>query len=57
MTAHLTTHVLDTTGGTPAAGVAVTLRDASGGTIAEAVTANTMAPHQGIPGILGSAER
>ena len=38
MTAHLTTHVLDTTGGTPAAGVAVTLRDASGGTNAEAVT-------------------
>ena len=38
MTAHLTTHVLDTTGGTPAAGVAVTLRHASGAAIAEAVT-------------------
>ena len=38
MTAHLTTHVLDTTGGTPAAGVAVTLRHASGEAIAEAVT-------------------
>ncbi|MBD3752934.1 MAG: hydroxyisourate hydrolase [Micrococcales bacterium] len=38
MTAHLTTHVLDTTSGMPATGVAVTLRDASGEAIAEAVT-------------------
>ena len=38
MTAHLTTHILDTTTGTPAPGVAVTLRDASGSGIADAVT-------------------
>jgi 5-hydroxyisourate hydrolase len=38
VTAHLTTHILNTTSGTPAAGVAVTLRDASGDTIATAVT-------------------
>ncbi|WP_341579753.1 hydroxyisourate hydrolase [Microbacterium schleiferi] len=38
MTAHLTTHILNTTSGTPAAGVAVTLRGASGEAIAEAVT-------------------
>lgn len=36
--ATLSTHVLDTATGRPAAGVAVRLQDAAGGTIAEAVT-------------------
>ncbi|ALJ22200.1 hydroxyisourate hydrolase [Microbacterium sp. No. 7] len=32
--AHLTTHILDATGGTPAVGVAVTLLDADGAVVA-----------------------
>jgi 5-hydroxyisourate hydrolase len=36
--ATLSTHVLDTATGRPAAGIAVTLRDADGTTLAEAVT-------------------
>jgi 5-hydroxyisourate hydrolase len=38
MTGRLTTHVLDTAHGTPAAGVAVTLCDAEGAEIARATT-------------------
>ncbi|MBT2501251.1 hydroxyisourate hydrolase [Curtobacterium sp. ISL-83] len=35
---HLTTHVLDTTHGRPAAGIAVTLRDADGVVVARGTT-------------------
>ncbi|GAA4718155.1 hydroxyisourate hydrolase [Isoptericola chiayiensis] len=38
MSSHLTTHVLDTTAGTPAAGVEVTLTDAHGQDLATAAT-------------------